>query len=147
MVRLPFLIFKHENYNDFFIAENLPQVEEEEEDIQMQEIITESSNDFLYLNEGDDIIKEEQPLKKSDEREENGSVEVDEMSLELLNGQFVNEDEREEEEEEEEQAQNGAEAYENLVKSLTECDNGENNFSLIDGNMLETIYSREGLFQ
>lgn len=114
----------------------------------MQEIITESSNDFLYLNEGDDIIKEEQPLKKSDEREENGSVEVDEMSLELLNGQFVNEDEREEEEEEEEeQAQNGAEAYENLVKSLTECDNGENNFSLIDGNMLETIYSREGLFQ
>ena len=129
----------------FFIAENLPQVEEEE-DIQMQEIITESSNDFLYLNEGDDITKEEeQPSKKSDEREENGSVEVDEMSLELLNGQFVNEEE--EEEEAQQQSQNGAEAYENLVKSLTECDNGENNFSLIDGNMLETIYSREGLFQ
>lgn len=118
----------------------------------MQETITaslsspSSTNDFLYLNESD-TIKDEQQSEKSDlsqnEKEENGNVEVeeDEMSLEL-NGQFVTD-----EEEEEQQAQNGAEAYENLVKSLTECDNGEN-FSLIDGsNMLETLYNREGLFQ
>lgn len=118
---------------------------EEEEDIQMQETITSSSsNDFLYLNEGD-MIKGQQSEKsdlsqcEEEEEEENGNVEVDDMSLELLNGQFVND-------EEEQQTRNGAEEYENLVKSLTECDSSEN-FSLIDGNMLETIYSREGLFQ
>lgn len=59
------------------------------------------------------------------------------------------------------QPQNGAEAYENLVKSLTECDNDymkdmpedaqmEENFGLIDdGTILETFgFTREtGLFQ
>lgn len=58
--------------------------------------------------------------------------------------------------------QNGAEAYENLVKSLTECDGDymkdiaedaqdmDENFGLIDeGNILETFgFTREsGLFQ
>ncbi|CRK96489.1 CLUMA_CG009860, isoform A [Clunio marinus] len=56
--------------------------------------------------------------------------------------------------------QNGAEAYENLVKSLTECDNDymkdmvddsemNENFGLIDGNILENFsFNREsGLFQ
>lgn len=65
--------------------------------------------------------------------------------------------------EEERQPQNGAEAYENLVKSLTECDTEadymkeisedariDENFGLIDeGNILETFgFTREsGLFQ
>ena len=58
-----------------------------------------------------------------------------------------------------ERSHNGAEAYENLVKSLTECDGDymkemseqmDDNFGLIDSNMLETIsFNREseGLFQ
>lgn len=59
-----------------------------------------------------------------------------------------------------ERGHNGAEAYENLVKSLAECDSDymkdmsesqmEENFGLIDSNMLETItFNREseGLFQ
>lgn len=64
--------------------------------------------------------------------------------------------------EEERQPQNGAEAYENLVKSLTECDTEadymkeiseprmDETFGLIDeGNILETFgFAREsGLFQ
>lgn len=65
--------------------------------------------------------------------------------------------------EEERQPQNGAEAYENLVKSLTDCDTEaeymkeinedaqmDENFGLIDeGNILETFgFTREsGLFQ
>lgn len=63
--------------------------------------------------------------------------------------------------EQERTPQNGAEAYENLVKSLTECDNDymkdiaedsqmDENFGLIDdGAILETFqFTREtGLFQ
>jgi hypothetical protein len=60
-----------------------------------------------------------------------GEVE-EEVSIGLPNGQFV---------EDSQKSHNGAEAYENLVKSLTECDES---FQLIEGNMLETIaFSRE----
>lgn len=138
-----------------FSADNLPQVEENVEE-------TASSNDFILFNDEEvkeeDHHEEQQPeivVNTIEEVEENvngGELceeeEVDEMSIGLVNGQFV------------ERSHNGAEAYENLVKSLTECDTdyikgipeseSENSFNLIDGNMLETIsYSREseGLFQ
>lgn len=73
----------------------------------------------------------------------------EEVSIGLPNGQFIEDSQR---------SHNGAEAYENLVKSLTECDTEyikedtqiDENFQLIEGNMLETIaFSREseGLFQ
>lgn len=102
----------------------------------------------MFLNNDDDTRSkpmDEAPI------EEECAVNGDE-SLEM-NGQV----------EEERQPQNGAEAYENLVKSLTECDNEadymkeineearmDENFGLIDeGNILETFgFSREsGLFQ
>ncbi len=85
-------------------------------------------------------------LKEPSENNPEGEVNGEET---IANGQF----------DIEERGHNGAEAYENLVKSLTECDGDymkdmsetqiDENFGLIDSNMLETItFNREseGLF-
>lgn len=99
----------------------------------------------MYLN------TVESELKESTENNPDQDINGDEIVETLENGQF--------DIEEEERGHNGAEAYENLVKSLTECDGDymkdmsetqiEENFGLIDSNMLDTItFNREseGLF-
>lgn len=110
----------------------MPQVEEEE--VHEQTPTTE----FLF----NAVESERKQATENNEPNVNG----EEIEESLANGQF--------------EEHNGAEAYENLVKSLTECDSDymkemseaqmEENFGLIDSNMLETItFNREseGLFQ
>lgn len=87
------------------------------------------------------------------------SVEEGLPTVSITNGEVV---EEEENVNQERQPQNGAEAYESLVKSLTECDADymmkdivedtqmEENFELIDNNILDqfSTFSRDtGLFQ
>lgn len=96
----------------------------------------------MFLNHEDDagskVVEESQPVAV------NGDESAD------LNGQI----------EQDRPPQNGAEAYENLVKSLTECDTDymkditedpqmDENFGLIDSNILDSFgFTREsGLFQ
>lgn len=116
----------------------MPQVEEEE--IHEQ---TPTTAEYLYLNTVDSELKES--TENNPEQDING----EEIEETLANGDF----------EIQERGHNGAEAYENLVKSLTECDSDymkdmtesqiDENFGLIDSSMLETItFNREseGLF-
>lgn len=107
-----------------------------------------TSSDYVFLSNDDDARSKSVEARPMEEE----SVVNGEETLEM-NGQV----------EEERQPQNGAEAYENLVKSLTECDTEadymkeisedariDENFGLIDeGNILETFgFTREsGLFQ
>jgi hypothetical protein len=115
----------------------LPQVEEEE-------IHEETPTaEYLYLNTVESELKQSTENNPED-------INGEEIEETLANGEFDDIEER---------GHNGAEAYENLVKSLTECDGDymkdmsetqiEENFGLIDSNMLETItFNREseGLF-
>lgn len=125
----------------FFIllAENLPQVEEEEVHEQ-----TPTDAEYLYLN------TVESEIKSTENNPECADMNGDEIEETITNGQFEIEEER---------SHNGAEAYENLVKSLTDCETDymkdmseavDESFGLMDSNMLDTItFNREseGLFQ
>lgn len=100
----------------------------------------------MFLNHDDEVAsKPADELSSSLNATFNG-----EESVVDLNGQV----------ESERQPQNGAEAYENLVKSLTECESDymkdiaddpqmDENFGLIDNNILDSFgFTREsGLFQ
>lgn len=129
------------NCRSFFL-ENQPQVEIVPE--QTQSNIADVVSEYVFLNH-----EEEAASKPSEEPSQVVSVNGDDTGE--INGQV---------ESQERQPQNGAEAYENLVKSLTECDGDymkdisedaqmDENFGLIDeGNILETFGFREsGLFQ
>lgn len=102
-------------------------------------------SEFVFLNHVDDVSVK--------------SVEEGLPSVSVTNGEVVEEVENVNQER---QPQNGAEAYESLVKSLTECDADymmkdivedtqmEENFELIDNNILDqfSTFSRDtGLFQ
>lgn len=102
-------------------------------------------SEYVFLNHDDDV-----DAKAADKSPAISIANGDESAE--FNGQL--------EEEEVRPPQNGAEAYENLVKSLTECDSDymkdiaddaqmDENFGLIDGNILDTFsFTREsGLFQ
>ena len=107
---------------------------------QTQSNISDIVSEYVFLNHDDESIA------KSVEEVPAISVVNGEESLEL-NGQL----------DEDRLPQNGAEAYENLVKSLTECDSDymkeiaedsqmEENFGLIDDGTFN--FTREtGLFQ
>lgn len=98
-------------------------------------------SEYVFLNN-----EEEVTAKTSDDSSTVTATVNGEENLDL-NGQV----------EPERPPQNGAEAYENLVKSLTECDSDymkemadetDENFGLIDNNILDTFNLREsGLFQ
>lgn len=101
-------------------------------------------SEYVFLNHEEDVSEktvEESPTVSTMNGDEGGDE----------NGQT---------EQERPQPQNGAEAYENLVKSLTECDSDymkdisddvqmDENFGLIDSNILNTygFTSDSGLFQ
>lgn len=113
---------------------------------QSQPNISELVSEYVFLNHDDEVAS-----KSADELSSSISATVNgEESVVDLNGQV----------ESERQPQNGAEAYENLVKSLTECDSDymkdiaddpqmDENFGLIDNNILDSFgFTREsGLFQ
>lgn len=103
------------------------------------------SDEFVFLNHVEDATA------KSSEEELAAISVVKSGDIEDMNAQI----------DQERQPQNGAEAYENLVKSLTECDADymkdiaedtqiDDNFGLIDNNILDqfSTFSRDtGLFQ
>lgn len=111
---------------------------------QSQPNISDIVSEYVFLNHDDESVA------KSVEESPAISVVNGEECVEV-NGQL----------DQDRQPQNGAEAYENLVKSLTECDSDymkdiaedtqmDENFGLIDdGTILETFgFTREtGLFQ
>lgn len=113
---------------------------------QTQPNISELVSEYVFLNHDDEVAsKPADELSSSLNATFNG-----EESVVDLNGQV----------ESERQPQNGAEAYENLVKSLTECESDymkdiaddpqmDENFGLIDNNILDSFgFTREsGLFQ
>lgn len=120
------------------LLENPPQVEVVTSE-QSQANIADIVSEYVFLNHEEDATKsvEETPMV-------NGEETVD------VNGQVDSE----------RQPQNGAEAYENLVKSLTECDSDymkdigddpqiDENFGLIDNNILDSFSftPQSGLFQ
>lgn len=93
-------------------------------DNQQQQQPEEETNNFIFLNENESTAKEEDNIIQS-------NIEEEKMDL----GQLLVQNE------EQRTARNGAEEYENLVKSLTECENdylkgmpedANENFNLID---------------
>lgn len=126
-------------------VDNQPQAEEMPEQTPST---AHASSDYVFLNNDSEESGSQSMKETTAVSAVNGEDSLD------MNGQV----------EEERQPQNGAEAYENLVKSLTECDTEadymkeinedearmDENFGLIDeGNILETFgFTREsGLFQ
>lgn len=124
-----------------FLLENQSQIEIVPE----QSVVSDVVSEYVFLNHEDDVTAksgvEESPAISAVNGDENADV----------NGMT----------EEDRPPQNGAEAYENLVKSLTECENDymkdipddtqmDESFGLIeDGTILDTYgFTREsGLFQ